>query len=169
MATLSGVGTGLVGWPGLIADLPTLFMLSMRSIYQISLCYGFDHNGENGTAWEQAYETEYMMRVFKIATCSDKVQKQRALAELKDFEAGRDDEHAQDIGGDYAARQIGKNASSFISQRIIREIVEQTISKKSGCFSSRFRSSLFRWFQLCLSSRCRRCRLYDLSRTLFIR
>ncbi len=132
VATLSGIGTGLVGWPGLIADLPTLFMLSMRSIYQISLCYGFDHNGENGTDWERAFETQYMMRVFKIATCSDKVQKQRALGELKDFEAGRDEELQHDIGGDYATRQIGKNASSFISQRIIREIVEQTISKKAA-------------------------------------
>lgn len=132
MATLSGAGTGLIGWPGLIADLPTLFMLSMRSIYQISLCYGFDHNGENGTERERAYETQYMMRVFKIATCADKVQKQRALAELKDFEAGRDEELAQDIGGDFTARQLGKNASSFISQRIIREIVEQTISKKAA-------------------------------------
>lgn len=132
MATLSGIGTGLVGWPGLIADLPTLFMLSMRSIHQIALCYGFDPNGEHKTPAEQAYETQYIMRVFKIATSSDKVQKQRSLGELKDFEAGRDEATGYDVGGDYTTKQLGKNASSFISQRIVREIVEQTISKKAA-------------------------------------
>ncbi|RMG24046.1 MAG: EcsC family protein [Bacteroidetes bacterium] len=132
VATLSGIGTGLVGWPGLIADLPTLFLLSMRSIHQIALCYGFDPNGENHTDFEREFETQYIMRIFKIATASDKVQKQRALGELKDFEAGRDEELAREIGSDYTTKQLGKNASSFVSQRIIREIVEQTISKKAA-------------------------------------
>ena len=131
MGTLSGVGTGLVGWPGLIADLPTLFMLSLRSIYQIALCYGYDLNGENATETERAYEMEYMMRIFKIATSSDKVQKQRALSELKDFEAGRADKVYGDIAGDFATKQLSKNATSFISRIVIKEIVERTITKKA--------------------------------------
>lgn len=136
IATLSGIATGStslvgMGWAGLLIDLPTLFVYSMRSIYQISLCYGFDLS-EQDTTQKRAFETEYMMRIFKIATSSDKIQKQRALAELKDFEAGRDEEVYSEVGGDFTTKQISKNASSFISQRIIREIVEQTISKKAA-------------------------------------
>ncbi len=132
MAALSGVGTGLVGWPGLIADLPTLFMISLRTIHQIAICYGFDLNDENGEPGHREFELEYMMRVFKVATSADVIQKQRGLSELKDFEMGREIELAEGVGGEFTARQMGKNATSLVSQRIIREIVEQTISKKAA-------------------------------------
>lgn len=132
MGTLSGIGTGLVGWAGLLADLPTLFLLSLRSIYQIALCYGFDLEDNNNDPEHTAYEMEYMMRIFKIATASDKIQKQRALAELKDFESGHYSDIYQTVGGDFTTRQMGKGATAFVSQRIIKEIVEQTISKKAA-------------------------------------
>jgi hypothetical protein len=131
-ATLSGAGTGLVGWPGLFADLPTLFTLSMRLTYQIALCYGFDLYREDATEDQRDYEMEYMIHIFKIATASDKIEKQKGLAELKDLEAGRYSEVYEDVGSDFAAKQVSKNAAKVISQRIIREIVEQTISKKAA-------------------------------------
>ncbi|MEO0473613.1 MAG: EcsC family protein, partial [Bacteroidota bacterium] len=132
MATLSGVGTGLVGWPGLIADLPTLFMLSLRSIYQVSLCYGYDAKAEGLSLDDKAYEMEFMMRAFKIATASDKVQKQRSLGELKDFEAGREDNVYSEMMGDFTTKQIGKGATSYVSRIIIKEIVERTLAKKAA-------------------------------------
>lgn len=127
---LSGVGTGVVGWPGLIADLPALFLLSTRTIYQIALSYGFEAAAE-GEEQTRAFEMEYMMRVFKIATASDKVQKQKALAELKDFEAGRSSEVYSEVVGDYAAKSVGRNTASYVSRLIIKEIVERTIMKKA--------------------------------------
>ncbi|MDX2286949.1 MAG: EcsC family protein [Bacteroidia bacterium] len=129
VGALSGVGTGLVGWPGLIADLPTLFILSTRTIYQTALCYGYDPR--TGTEDDRAYELDYMMRIFKISTASDKVQKTRALAELKDFEAGREAHMSGEIMGDFTTKQLGKNATSYISRFIIKEIVERTITKKA--------------------------------------
>ncbi|RMG73064.1 MAG: EcsC family protein [Bacteroidetes bacterium] len=131
MATISGVGTGLVGWPGLIADLPALFSFSVRTIYQIGLCYGFDLVGETEAPADRAFEMAYMMRIFKVATSSDKVQKQRALAELKDFEAGRYSDSYPEIMGDFTTKQLSKNATSFVSRIIIKEIVERTITKKA--------------------------------------
>ena len=133
IGTGSGAVAGIVGWAGLAADLPTLFVLALRSIYQIALCYGYDLEGENGTQEEKDFEFEYIMRVFKVATASDKVQKQKALGELKDFEAGRYDEDlTSGLGGDFTTKQVGKNTTRIISQRIIREIVEQTLSKKAA-------------------------------------
>ncbi|MBX7241506.1 MAG: EcsC family protein [Bacteroidia bacterium] len=128
-ATLSGVGTGMVGWPGLIADLPTLFMLSLRTIYQIGLCYGYELV-ENDPE-KQQFEVEFMMRVFKISTASNVAEKQKGLAELKDFEASHQDVYQQ-VGGDFTSKQVSKNAANFLSQRLIKEIVEQTISKKAA-------------------------------------
>lgn len=131
MGTISGVGTGLVGWPGLIADLPTLFILSLRQIYQIALSYGFDPAVPDGEVRDRAFEMEYMMRVFKISTASDKVEKQKALAELKDFEGGRHSEIYGNVMGDFTTKQLGKNATSFVSRILIKEIVERTITKKA--------------------------------------
>ncbi|MEL6675125.1 MAG: EcsC family protein [Bacteroidota bacterium] len=131
VGALSGVGTGLVGWPGLIADIPTLFLLSLRQIYHVSLTYGFDLNASDATDRDKAFEMEYMMRVFKVATASDTVQKQRSLAELKDFEAGRESGIYGEMGGDFATKQIGRGATSFVSKIIIKEIIERTITKKA--------------------------------------
>ncbi|MDP5169348.1 MAG: EcsC family protein [Bacteroidia bacterium] len=131
MGTISGVGTGIVGWPGLIADLPTLFMLSMRQILQIALSYGYDPRVPDGEVKDRAFEMEYMMRIFKISTSSDKIQKQKGLAELKDFEAGRYSDVYGAVMGDYATKQLGKNATSFVSRIVIKEIIERTITKKA--------------------------------------
>jgi hypothetical protein len=132
VAAVSGAGTGLVGWPGLLADLPALFMLSLRTIHQIALCYGYDFEREDEAPGHRDFELEYMMRIFKVATSADIIQKQRGLSELKDFEAGRIEEIENGVGGDFTTRHISKNATSLVSQRIIREIVEQTISKKAA-------------------------------------
>ncbi|MCI4668688.1 MAG: EcsC family protein [Bacteroidia bacterium] len=138
MATASGVGTGLaslagpiVGWAALLADLPALFTFSTRTIYQVALCYGYDPNSPELSPQEKAFEMEYMMRIFKVATSSDKVQKQKALGELKDFEAGRYSNHFDEILGDFTKKQISKNATSYISRMIIKEIVERTITRKA--------------------------------------
>lgn len=134
VGAITGVGTGLVGWPGLIADLPTLFMLAMRTIHQIALCYGYDLDNQTPNPEEnpdavRVFEVEYMMRVFKVATAADRLQKQKSLSELKDFELGRADAVA--VGSDYATRQVSKNAASYVSRVIIKEIVERTITKKA--------------------------------------
>lgn len=130
-AVISGAGTGLAGWAGLIADMPAIFMLALRTIHQIGICYGFDLEGENEDESHRRFELDYMMMVFKVATAADVVQKQRALAELKDLEAGREIELTDTVGGEFTARQVSKNATSYISRQLIREIVEQTIKKKA--------------------------------------
>ncbi|MEM9986619.1 MAG: EcsC family protein [Bacteroidota bacterium] len=131
VGTVSGVGTGLVGWPGLIADLPTLFTLSLRTVHQIALCYGYDVYNEDQGADLKAFEMQYMMQVFKIATASDKVQKQRGLSELKDLEAGRYSEVYGEILGDFSTKQISRGATTFASRLLIKEIIERTITKKA--------------------------------------
>ncbi len=131
VGTISGVGTGLVGWPGLIADLPTLFVLSLRTINQIALCYGFDATSTTLSEHQKAYEMEYMMRVFKTATAADKIQKQLSLSELRDFEAGFDKGVYGEVAGDFTTKQISRGATSFVSRIIIKEIVERTLVKKA--------------------------------------
>ncbi|HHG84778.1 MAG TPA: hypothetical protein ENJ82_08505, partial [Bacteroidetes bacterium] len=84
LAMAEGFGTGLLGWPGLIADLPALFTLCFRLIYQNALCYGFKM--DEATEEHESFEIGYMLRIFKLATTASYDGKQEALTELKDFE-----------------------------------------------------------------------------------
>ncbi len=45
MAALEGAGCGLGGPALLAADIPALFILSLRAVQQIGTCYGFDMRG----------------------------------------------------------------------------------------------------------------------------
>lgn len=42
IAAVEGAGTGTLGFPGLIADIPSLITMSLRVIHKIGLCYGYD-------------------------------------------------------------------------------------------------------------------------------
>lgn len=129
LAAAEGFGTGLLGWAGLLADLPALFVLNFRMLYQISLSFGYkvEPPKEEG---DEPFEIGYMLRIFKIATASSKDTKAAALEELKQYE----DEHPDGIsrvGGDYTRKQFGKNAAINISRIIINQIVKETFARKA--------------------------------------
>lgn len=129
LAMAEGFGTGLLGWPGLIADLPALFMLNFRMLYQISLSFGYkvEPSSEEG---QEPFELGYMLRIFKIATASNKEAKAEALAELKKYE----DDHPDGItrlGGDFTRKQLGKNVGINLSRMLINQIVKETLARKA--------------------------------------
>jgi hypothetical protein len=129
LAAAEGFGTGLLGWAGLIADLPALFVLNFRMLYQISLSFGYrvEAASEEG---DEPFEVGYMLRIFKIATASSGEAKEVALAELKKYE----DEHPDGIsrvGSDFTRKQLGKNAAINISRILINQIVKETLARKA--------------------------------------
>jgi len=46
IATVEGGAIGLAGLPGMIADIPALITLSLRTIHKIGLCYGYECKSE---------------------------------------------------------------------------------------------------------------------------
>ena len=128
LAMAEGFGTGLLGWPGLIADLPALFTLCFRLIYQNALCYGFKM--DEATEEHESFEIGYMLRIFKLATTASYDGKQEALTELKDFE--EDHPHGiSRVGSDFTRKQIGKTAAVGLSRMLINEIVKETFARKA--------------------------------------
>jgi hypothetical protein len=129
LAAAEGFGTGLLGWAGLIADLPALFVLNFRMLYQISLSFGYklEPASEEG---EEPFEVGYMLRIFKVATASSSESKEVALAELKEYEDNHPDGIAR-VGSDFTRKQFGKNAAINISRIIINQIVKETLARKA--------------------------------------
>jgi hypothetical protein len=129
MAAASGFGTGLIGWAGLVADLPALLALSFRNIYQISLCYGYDLT--SGEEKQQEFEVGYMLRILRIAATSSQEDKLAALNDLKDYEMSHFENVTADLGHSFARKQFTKVAAIQVSNMIINEIVSHTLARKA--------------------------------------
>lgn len=130
IAMAEGFGTGLLGWPGLIADLPALFTLCFRLVYQTSLCFGYAIDEVEPGSDEESFEVGYMLRVMRIATASNRATKDKALQDLIDFE----DLHPSGIqrgGSNYVREQIGKTVGVSFSRILINEIVKETLARKA--------------------------------------
>lgn len=130
LAMAEGFGTGLLGWPGILADLPALFMLCSRLIYQTSLCYGYAVKQDDAEDPENNFELGYMLRVLKIATISSSTGKEEALRELRDYEEMHPG-GIQRLGGDYAREQVGKAAAVNVTRLLVNEIVKETLARKA--------------------------------------
>ena len=77
-ATGEGGVTGAVGLPGLAADIPALFAVSLRLIQQTGICHGYDVSTPE--------EREYLMHVLRIGSTSGLKAKMELLVALKPVE-----------------------------------------------------------------------------------
>lgn len=136
LAAAEGFGTGLLGWPGLIADMPTLFALSFRTVCQVGLCYGYqvdkDHVDEDGTP----YEIGFMLRVFQVATAASRPDKLEALMELHEYKSRMTEvdfrtDAVVKVGSEFAVKQVGKTAVINVSRILINAIVRNTFARKT--------------------------------------
>lgn len=77
-ASSEGAAAGMFGLPGMVADIPAIITLGLRTIYKIGLCYGF----ENRTLEDK----QYAYTIFSIAGANSMKEKYLALATLKQIE-----------------------------------------------------------------------------------
>lgn len=74
-AAVEGGAAGAVGLPGLIADVPALYVLAFRTIQEVAICYGFPIEGE--------VEHAYMMKVLDVGHYLENEQKRVGMEELQ--------------------------------------------------------------------------------------
>jgi EcsC protein family len=132
MAAAEGFGTGLIGFPGLVADIPALLTLSFRLINQISLCYGYEVTDKDEKLNEkESFELSYMLRVLRVGTASTQEEKVKALIEMKDFESGYYEGIASGAVKDVTLQQVSKIAVIHLSKALLSQVVKQTVSRKA--------------------------------------
>ena len=74
MAAAEGGVTGAAVLAGIALDVPGLMTLSLRTIYQTGLCYGFELKGEEGR--------QLALRIFSLASANSLKEKEAALLSL---------------------------------------------------------------------------------------
>ena len=77
-AGLEGGVTGAMGYVGMAIDIPWLITLSLRTINQIGLCYGFEVNNQN--------DRDFLLSVLMASSSSSMEEKVEALLTLKQVE-----------------------------------------------------------------------------------
>lgn len=77
-AAVEGGAAGAVGLPGLIADIPALYLLCFRTIQEVSICYGFKTDGP--------VEHAFMMKVLDVGHYLENEKKREGMEQLQGLE-----------------------------------------------------------------------------------
>ncbi len=106
MGGVGGAAFGIAGAAGMIADVPALIALALRTIHRVGLCYGEDLG--------QPRYRQLAIGVFALVSANSLEEKQLAVSALRDFGAGSLDASAWRDGVERAAeREFAKEAAVF--------------------------------------------------------
>ena len=111
MGGVGGAAFGVAGAAGMVADVPSLIALALRTIHRIGLCYGED--------LRKPQHRKLAIGVFALVSANSLEEKQTAVAALRDFGAQSLDEAAWRDGVERAAeREFAKEAAVFSLQNL---------------------------------------------------
>ena len=115
MAGVGGAAFGIAGAAGMVADIPALIALALRTIHRVGLCYGED--------LRRPEHRKLAIGVFALASANSLEEKRAAVAALRSFHPGSLDEAAWRDGVERAAeREFAKEAAVFSLQNLAQKL-----------------------------------------------
>jgi hypothetical protein len=114
MAGAGGAAFGVAGAAGLVADVPALITLALRSIVQTGLCYGEDALADK--------ESRLAVGVFALASANSEEEKRTAVAALRDYGEGLLDVAWREGVERAAERELAKEAAIFSVQNLTKKL-----------------------------------------------
>jgi hypothetical protein len=120
MGGTSGAAFGLFGAVGLVADVPTLLALVLRTIHRVGLCYGEDA------------DRELMIGLFALASANSLDEKNEAITALRSDVIGLQEAAARDGLERAAERQFAKDAAVFSLQTLAQRVGVQIGKRKAA-------------------------------------
>lgn len=135
IATVEGAGMGLIGMG--LPDIPVLISIILKTIYEISLNYGFDYENDN--------EKIYILNIISAAVTSGEVQEEynKKVDELaykidsnKPINKNLDEEMKKTSQILFDAMMVSKFVQGFAIIGIIGSITNYKIVNKIGKYAS---------------------------------
>ncbi len=114
VAGAGGAAFGVAGAAGLVADVPALITLALRSIVQTGLCYG-----ENALSDP---DSRLAIGVFALASANTEEEKKTAVAALRDYGDGLLDVAWREGVERAAEREFAKEAAIFSVQNLAKKL-----------------------------------------------
>lgn len=78
LAVAEGGGTGLLGLPGMAADIPTIITIALRTIHKVGICYGYEPKTEE--------DKNFVYGIMAASGANSVVEKITALTYLRTIE-----------------------------------------------------------------------------------
>lgn len=113
LAGSSGAALGIGGAIGMVADIPALLTLALRTIHRSAYCYGEDWQAEHGGG--------LAIGVFALASANSLDEKQAAWAALRGGQELLDSAWRDGVER-VAERELAKDAAQFSLQTLARRI-----------------------------------------------
>ena len=114
MAGGAGAVFGVAGTAGLVADVPALLVLALRSIHRTGLCYGDRGEGEA--------RARLGIGIFALASANTVGEKQAAIAALRNAHAEQSTAAWRDGVERAAERELAKEAAVFGLNNLARSL-----------------------------------------------
>lgn len=114
MGGASGAVFGAAGAAGMVADVPALLTLALRTVHRVGLCYGEDPLGE--------HRSRLAIGVFALASANSLDEKQIAVAALRDLDRGLLDVAWREGIERAAERELAKEAAVFSLQSLASRV-----------------------------------------------
>jgi hypothetical protein len=114
MAGAGGAAFGIAGAAGLVADVPALITLALRSIVRTGLCYGEDALADR--------HSRLAIGVFALASANTEEEKRTSVVALKDYGDGLLDVAWREGVERAAERELAKEAAIFSVQNLTKKL-----------------------------------------------
>jgi len=114
IAAAEGTGTGVVGLPGLVADIPLLITWSLRTINKIGLCYGYKSETEE--------DRQFVLGVLSAASANTMEEKAASLVFLRQIEVLLIQKTWKAIAEEAAAKKLGAAALIMAIKQLAKQL-----------------------------------------------
>lgn len=114
---------GIAGWPGLIADVPLLLMISLRLVQHVAICYSYDVAPEA--------ERQYSRYVLLAGAAGDRDARHVALQEVKRLEDLLLRVSRKTLDAAAAREEVGRVAALASAHQLSRTLATQLAKRKA--------------------------------------
>lgn len=123
MAGAGGAVFGVAGPAGMVADIPALITLALRTIHRVGLCYGDDPLDGN--------RSRLAIAIFALASANSMDEKLTAIRAIRDLHSGLIDAALRDGVERVAERELAKEAAVFSLQNLAKKLGVNLGARKS--------------------------------------
>lgn len=114
VALAEGTGTGVVGLPGLVADIPLLITWSLRTINKIGLCYGYESQNEA--------DRRFVLGIMAAAGSNTMEEKAAAMVFLRQIQVMLIQKTWKVLAEEAAAKKLGEAALIMAIKQLAKQL-----------------------------------------------
>ncbi|MGE5405461.1 MAG: EcsC family protein [Candidatus Saccharibacteria bacterium] len=114
LAATEGGITGAIGLPGIVADIPGIITLALRTIHKIGLCYGYEMKTDQ--------DRQFVYGIMSVGGANSLEEKTAALALLNSVESSIGEQTLKKMAGVAASKKAGSEAVSSSIRSLAKQL-----------------------------------------------